>query len=341
MPSIPAEVLQKRSLRDSLSAQLARLRSDLASLSNAVAEYDTDTSNSGDIDPSLLALLTTQNLSCAKEASDDNDVHDPSSSITKPTALGPKPLPYLTLFAPGNLQLHSTTSTNAVDGKPQQIHVLELWAPEPWPAHVFATTIRVTIDVEEKQVKHVEMVKMRPGTAHQWLLDWVKRRLAGESSLHRYDVGGLVWGIGRWWEGCVKRAKAWRSLEERFIGSKTAKMTNDSQEDVEALGEDVMPLLPHLARTSMEFEVGAMKRVMRSRKGTEPQKQNITKVMLLWDLLLDWTGEVDEIVGVAAAGMRGTGEQGVKEVFGKIYKRDGVLKAMEGVLGVLAKGTVD
>jgi hypothetical protein len=199
----------------------------------------------------------------------------------------------------------------------------------------------MTIDVEEKHVKNVEMVKMRPGTAHQWLLDWVKRRLAGESSLHRYDVGGLVWGIGRWWERCVKRAKAWRSLEERFIESKTAKMTNNSQGDVEALGEDVMPLLPHLARTSMEFEVGAMKRVMGSRKGTEPQKQNITKVMLLWDLLLDWTGEVDEIVGVAAAGMRGTGEQGVKEVFGKIYKRDGVLKAMEGVLGVLAKGTVD
>lgn len=140
----------------------------------------------------------------------------------------------------------------------------------------------------------------------------------------------------------MTRAKVWRSLEERFVQSTTSKKTDDSHADAEGLSEeDVKALLPHLARTSMEFELGASKRVTRSKKGTEPPKQNITKVMLLWDLLLDWTGEAGETVGVAVAGIGSTGEQGVKEVFGKIYKRDGVLKAMEGVLGVLAKGTVE
>jgi hypothetical protein len=207
---------------------------------------------------------------------------------------------------------------------------------------VFGSTIKVTIDVEEKQVTNVEMMKMRPETAHQWLVNWVKRRLEGESSLHRYDVGGLVWGMGRWWEECVRRAEVWRSLEEKFVPSKTSKKTNGSREHAEGLGEDdVKALLPHLARTSMEFELGATRRVTRSKKGTEPAKQNTTKIMLLWDLLLDWTGEVDETVGIAVAGIGSTGEQGAKEVFGKIYKRDGVSRAMEGVVGVLAKGTVE
>src|SRR5271156_2985055 len=39
-PSVPEAVLQKRSLRDSLSAQLARLQSDIASLENALADSD-------------------------------------------------------------------------------------------------------------------------------------------------------------------------------------------------------------------------------------------------------------------------------------------------------------
>jgi hypothetical protein len=91
----------------------------------------------------------------------------------------------------------------------------------------------------------------------------------------------------------------------------------------------------------MEFELGATRRVTRSKKRTEPATQNTTKIMLLWDFLLDWTGEVDETVGIAVAGIGSTGEQGAKEVFGKIYKRAGVSKAMEGVVGVLAKGTVN
>jgi hypothetical protein len=340
-PSVPADVLQKRSLRDSLSAQLARLQSDLASLENALADSDKDHSKSGETNLSLLTLLTTANPSCAEVTSENDDIDCPSTTVAKPTALGSQPLPYLTLFEPGNLKLHSTTSTSAVDGKPHQIHILELLPPEPWPAHVFGGTMRVTVNVEEKQVMSIEVLQMRPGTGHQGFKDWMKRRLEGERSLHRYDVGGLVWGVGRWWEECVTRAKAWRRLEERF-NNNGSKKTKVSQEDAEVLGEeDVKALLPHLARTSMEFELGVTKRVTRSRKGDANQKQDLTKVMLLWDLLLDWTGEVDETVGVAVAGIGGAGEQAVKDAFGTIYKRDGVFKAMEGVLGVLAKGTVN
>jgi hypothetical protein len=341
-PSVSVEVLQKRSLRDSLSAQLARLQSDLASLESALAEPEKDNSESGDTNLSLLALLTTANPSCVDPASGDEDIRFPLLTAPRPTALGPKPLPYLTLFAPGSLQLHSTTSTRAKNGKAYQIHVLELSVPKPWPAHIFGLTVKVAVNVEEKQVKHVEMVKMRPGTGHQLLRDWVKRRLEGERSLHRYDVGGLVWGVGRWWEECITRAKGWRRLEEKFVQNKSSKKAQNYREDAEVVGdEDVKALLPHLARTSMEFEVGHTKRVTRSRKDETAQKPDMTKVMLLWDLLLDWTGELDETVGVAVAGMGSIGEQSVKDVFGKVYKRDGVFKAMEGVLGVLAKGNVN
>ena len=338
--SVPAEILQKRSLRDSLSAQLARLQSDLASLEDILADSENNNTLLGDTDPSLLALLTTTNPSCAEVASEHDEIGCPSPTVPKPTALGSKPLPCLTLFAPGNLQLHSTTSTSVVDGRPHQIHVLELLAPEPWPAHAFGATMRVTVDAGEKQIKSVELVKMRPEMGHQGLRDWAKQRLEGERSQHRYDVGGLVWGAGRWWEECVARAKVWRRLQESF-NNKSLKKARDSLEDAGVIGEDVKALLPHLARTSMEFGLGATKRVTRSSKAVAAEPPEITKVMLLWDLLLDWTGEVDEAVGVAVAGMGGRGEQGVKDVFGKIFKRDGVYKAMEGIRTTLANGTVN
>jgi hypothetical protein len=210
-------------------------------------------------------------------------------------------------------------------------------APEPWPAHIFGATIKVTIDVEEKQVKAIEVVKLRLGIGHQGLREWIRKRLEAGGGLHRYDVGGLVWGMGRWWEECVARARGWRKLGERFH-NKSSKKQKDSYEDTETLTqEDIKALLPHLAKTSMEFELGTAKRATRSAKGAADQKQVSTKVMLLWDLLLDWTGEVDETVGVAVAGMGSQGEQGVKDVFGKIFKRDGVFQAMEAVSGVLAK----
>jgi hypothetical protein len=331
-PSVPETVLQKRSLRDSLSAQLARLQSDVASLENALAATPT----SVDVDQSLLTLLTSTNPSCAEPAP-ENNVRACSPTFPNPTALGSKPFSYLTLFATGNLQLHSTTSATVIDGKAHQIHVLELLAPEPWPAHIFGATIKVTVDVEEKQVRVVEVVKLRLGMGHQALREWIEKRLEVGDGLHRYDVGGLVWGMGRWWEECVARARGWRKLEERFH-NKSSKKQKYSHGDAELLTqEEIKALLPHLTRTSMEFELGTAKRVTRSNKGAADQKQVSTKVMLLWDLLLDWTGEVDETVGVAVAGMGSQGEQGVKDVFGKIFKRDGVFQAMEGVSGVLAK----
>jgi hypothetical protein len=334
--SVPEAVRQKCSLRDSLSAQLARLQSDMASLENALADSDEATPTSDDIDPSLLKLLTSTNPSCAEPAP-EHGVRLHSPTFTNPTALGSEPLPYLTLFAPGNLQLHSTTGTAVINGKAHQIHVLELLAPEPWPAHIFGATIKVTVDVEEKQVKAVEVVKLRTGMGHHGLREWVRKRLETDGGLHRYDVGGLVWGMGRWWEECVARARGWRKLDERFHG-KGSKKQKGSYEDAEPpTPEDVMALLPYLTRTSMEFEMGTAKRATRSAKGAANQKQVSTKVMLLWDLLLDWTGEVDETVGVAVAGMGSQGEQGVKDVFGKIFKRGGVFQAMEGVAGVLVK----
>lgn len=342
VPLIPAEVLHKRSLHDSISAQLTRLQSELASLENSLTDSDKDNSRSGDIDSSLLALLTSTNPSCAEVTLDNDEISCTFPTVPKPTALGSEPLPYLTLFAPGHLQLHSTTKTSIVGGRPHQVHVLELSAPEPWPAHVFGATIRVTVDVQETQITNVEVIKMRPGTGHQWLRDWLKRRLESERSLHRYDVGGLVWGFGTWWEGCVTRAERWRMLEERFINNKISKTAKDTEGAAEVLDEeDVTALLPHIARTSMQFELGATKRVTRSKKEAASQKPDITKVMLLWNLLLDWTGEVEETVGVAVAGIGRTGEQSVKDVFGKFYNRDGVLQAVEGVLGVLATGTVN
>lgn len=336
--SISEAVINRRFVRDSLSAQLARLQSDLSHLEAALPDSDNSELLSGSADTKILSLLTTSNLSCDPETSSRSRSHSPS--LRKPTALGSNPLKYLTLFAPGNMQLHSTTTTAVIDEKAHQVHTLELTAPDPFPRHVFGATLAVQVDVENKQIKKVKVLKLR-GT-QQKLKSWAESRL--HNPLHQFDVGGLIWGLGRWWEECVRRAQGWRALDRRFRGRRNTGQDVNSQDKV-LTPEDVRALLPFIEQATMRFDLPEPK-THKTRaaaaavaKGEETDEKTKPQLLLEWGLELDWVGETDEKVDISIIGWGPKAQAGIKEAFQMVAKGKGVavFAAMEVVWGILER----
>ena len=329
---MPEEILQKQSLRDELAGQLGRLQTEMSRLEAVLEDSSKATTTKSDTD--ILELLTTKNPSCA--AVDANlSTRSSSPTLPNPIDLGSNAIPFLTLFAPGNLQLHETTTSSLIDGRPHQTRLLELSAPRPWPAHVFGARISVSSDVQDHRITSMEVVLLRPRNGHRNFRAWMRKR--SSSPLQRYDVGGFIWGLGSWWTECVKRAMVWRSLDETF-NHKPKNKGGNVAEVADVGPQDVPLLLPYLARTMMEYSLtdpaGA------SISGKNRQSGGFRrKVLLTWDMELDWTGEVDPHVDVCATGISKDSQIKVKEVFERLKELKGVSGAMEGVWKVLDDAT--
>ncbi len=332
----PEEVIQKRSVRDSLSAQLAHLQSDLSDLETALADSSAANANPS---PELLSLLTATNPSCDPAP----PIRSPSPTLDNPTILGSNPLKYLTLFAPGNIQLRSRTAASIINNRPHQTHTLELTASPPFPTHVFGATIKVSVNVEERQIVEVEVLKIRGG--HQVLKSWVHKRLS--SPLHKFDIGGIVWGMGRFWEECVRRARGWRALDRRFKHGDKKGSSGGAELDLKGKFEpaEVRELLKHLEIMSMTVHVPEPRRhATRSKDSKKAQEETVktakAQLLLVWALELDWVGEVEERMEISVTGWGQKAQDGIKEIFKKINKGKGgeIMPAMEAVWQILEKG---
>lgn len=331
--SVPDEILKRQSLRDELATQLSRLQDETSRLETALEAPDSEPT-----DPDLLVLLTTSNPSCARR--DFSTHRSPSPTLRNPTDLGDEPLPYLTLFAPGNLQLETTTTTISVDGSVQQVHTMTISAPPPWPAHIFEAAFKVTADIQDHRVLGVNLDSLRPQIGHKQLREWIQARLT--SSLHKLDVGGLIWGVGSWWNACIKRAQIWAILEKEYPHGyewRSAGVATDEPSrthldtHVEIRREDVQALLPHLAQMSMSFSPPTP----RGANSTTRRRLDL-QILLTWDFELDWTGEVEEKVRIVADSGGKPLKEDLEKLFQGLVKQNGVLRAMEWVWGVVADG---
>lgn len=342
------ETQEQRKTLEALNKQLRHLQSEFADLSSLgeeahnLSQRHTGSEIDPPIDPRLLAVLTTENPSC-DPAYDPAQTPPPKpireeildafkASVSIPN--GVDPVPYLTVFSPGNLHLSSHTQTLMQDEKIHQLHALTLSAPPPFPSHVFGAEIEVLVDAEDEAVKSVRVKRLgrsvpqlkygkrRRQTGSNkdadsaWMKTslgrWVTRRLAS-GSLHALDVGGLVCGIGRWWDGAVDRARLWAEM------SRGIKARNGVLEQEPSVSE----LLPHLWQEGMAISIPSEAR----------QKQ--IRIHLAYLLDLDWTGEVERRVDISVEGIDSKTELGVKDVFGMLLKRrkiekDGLVRADEG-----------
>src|SRR6202000_1968331 len=100
------------------------------------------------------------------------------------------------------------------------MHILRIEAPAPWLPNALSCVFEVAVDAENAQIEHVELkdammaVTRRRKSSRDDIYKWVDDR--SEQPLHRLDVSGMVWGMGRWFDAAVERAKVFRWIDLKY-----------------------------------------------------------------------------------------------------------------------------
>lgn len=323
-PDLPGDTAAKHRIRASLKTQFARLQAETAQLESALSGGE----EAKPLDVHLLALLSTPNISC-DPVSPSGDASPSSMSLKDPVALDINPLAFLRAFAPGDLCLSTTTKTSSLRGKPHQAHILNISAPPPWPPHVFNATFRVGCDVEAKRVISITGANIRPrhGPGIRELRHWMEGRL--KNPLHKFDAGTLIWGLGLWWEAAVARAHFFRHVDITK-SSPAPSVDGLYKHNQPTKATDILSLLPYLGKSFVEL-IPAEPYSNRA-STNEARKYRQPRLLLKWDLELDWAGEVHAEIGVAGAKVSAQGQEGVKKAFTELMRRNGLDVAVRQVV---------
>ncbi|KAL2418579.1 hypothetical protein ABEF91_004163 [Exophiala dermatitidis] len=234
---------------------------------------------------------------------------------------------HLTLFAPGNLQLHSRTELRQEDGRPKAVHYLTVTAPPPWLPDVFSFSFEVVVDTENVAVEHLQLLgrseKRGPSSTMTSISQWLSARL--ENPLHRRDVGGLIWAIGKYFGVMVERAKVFRRLDTFYKSLDTENPDNIQQDEAEELSQDdTVDLSRWMHKSQLQLPVAARS----VGTGRPPCKPSI---MLVWDIELDWTGSITSFPSISVGGVSTKAEARLKDVFSSLLPLKGVTSAVDGV----------
>ncbi|KAK5046093.1 hypothetical protein LTR84_008550 [Exophiala bonariae] len=313
--SASAETSEKQAVLQKLLAELEKLKMEVDKLDAAVEKDQ--------IDDSIMSLLFQ-----SPGVNHDHDNTLPSSATDEENATQ-----YLALFSPGDLRLSSSTETKKIHHRTKIIHSLTLTAPPPWPVHAAMFAFEITVDAEDARVEQVSRKRIsglprsngRPTGIHRW----VSQRL--DHPLHWHDVGGIVWGLGQWFRASIERARIFQQLDQRpeVATSISSSKATDSITEREAI-----TLAPYLNQIQIQLQ--------------QPRAANTTnklatkkKILLVWDINIDWTGEVKSDISISVSGVSAKASRGLKEIFGGLVPNQGVVKALEHVSGLLHGGGDD
>ncbi|KAM5442732.1 hypothetical protein MferCBS31731_002115 [Microsporum ferrugineum] len=242
----PKELKEKKKLRESLKAQLERLKGEVALLEREAgrlesAEYELADESSLRL---LVGLLLSNNPSCAPPPPPPQAPPPLSSMLSyllpftapqyipppdpesPPSPLPQNPyamklpensVPYLTIFAPLTLSTETVTSTvrssSRVLGTPPDIvqtHRFVLRPPSNFPTTLYRIPLTLNTDPEKQSVLSIT-VPTTDSNIPGPLESWVTSRLS--NPLLDHDISGLCWGICRYWEAAVSRSKFWIELQ--------------------------------------------------------------------------------------------------------------------------------
>lgn len=286
---LPESIKEKQAERKARQAELAQLKADMRRLELMIVKEEPD------ITPRTIKALTA--IQSASRSGSPNVVLP--EMIIMPT----NPIPHLTLFAPAGLRITTFTTARRAGTELRQVHTIHVNAPVPYPPHIFGAKVDVHTNPQTTQIEFVKLVHWHGdcATLHAVFRKWVEARLS--NPLHSKDISGLIWGMGGYWEFCVKRAGTWNALL-------TGKLSDEASKPEE--------LVKWLGRHSIEIPV---------REGVA--------IMLSWTARLDWTGGVEESIGISCKGVPAKAHKMVVEVFDGRRKRKGLIRAVEGVMKLL------
>ncbi|KIY03886.1 uncharacterized protein Z520_00577 [Fonsecaea multimorphosa CBS 102226] len=288
-----------------------------------------------------LQQLKKENEQLQTAIEDDNNLSEEAVSILQQSLVedaalrsfgdlgdGGEMSSHLTLFAPGNLQLTARTETKVIRDRTKIIHVLKIEAPPQWLPDAFSCVFEVVVDAKHAQVEHVELKEVMSRarltrTAKGEIFKWVNDRL--EHPLHRLDVGGLIWGIGRWFSAAVERAQVFQWLDIKYNRSSSDESQRNEDDKNQQLTQDrAIELARYLEMTQMAAVDAEM-------TVTAGGKKFRRKVMLSWGIHLDWAGGLLSEIQISTSGIPQKAEPGLRTIFASLIPTLGVKGAFENI----------
>ncbi|KZN92899.1 hypothetical protein EN45_030660 [Penicillium chrysogenum] len=362
---VSAAVREKRNSREKSAADLRRLRNEVAELETWAKKIESNPDLKGDTRglDQFLSLLTSEeanrtNLPVPQTAPKSissllstllpfsanipRPKHELSSLPTNPFALqeASQSPPYLTAFAP--LTLKPRTARSSRGEELLETHTLIFSPPSPFPANLYSVTVVYETNPETQCLTSLSVPTgsdSKKRNVPEALRRWINTRL--ENPLLKLDVATLCWGINRYWESAITRARLWAHIDRKY-GPRALRGRKDtaseSKDGVITLSE-LRRLVPHLDRSVMVIK--------------PKSSDSSLRVLLSNNLVLDeWTGEsqLRPEISVSIPGVDKKIDQETKKLFYALLHEDdtsstrsveggihidAVVRATEGALGAL------
>ena len=306
----------KSRARAELQRQLDDIQANLNKLENALVSLE----NNSQLDLDLLCLI----LQATKDSS--LTIFNP---INDPVALDASPIAFLRAMVPADLRLTTSTQIFRVLTSIHQVTTLNVCAPQPWPTTIFDVTVKVTCDVETKRVLTIADPKVQPiqTPGIKELRSWMIQRL--KNPLHKVNVSTLLWALGLWWEECVLRAQYFYHFSRMTIvgsGDDGGNFRLGKRVD----HSDIKNLIQFMEKPFIELI--AAESYSNNASTNEARKWKQARLLLKWDITLDWAGEVHSEIALAGTMMSAKGQEGLKSAFTELRKRKGLDAAVTHVV---------
>ncbi|KGO68370.1 hypothetical protein PITC_065360 [Penicillium italicum] len=368
MGGVSAAVREKRNSREKSAADLRRLRNEVEELETWAKKIESNPDLKGDTRglDKFLFLLTSEEANRTSlpvprttpksissllatllpfSANIPRPKRELSSLPTNPFALqeASQSLPYLTAFAPLSLKTRTTRSSRREELS--ETHTLTFSPPSPFPASLYNVTVVYETNPETQSLTSLSVPtgsNSKKRKVPEALRRWIDARL--ENPLLRLDVATLCWGVNRYWDSAIARARLWAHIDHNY-GPRASQGSKDtaleSTNGVITLSE-LPRLVPHLDRSTMVIK--------------PKSSDSSPRVLLSNTLVLDeWTGEpqLRPEISVSIPGVDKKIDQETKKLFHALLREDGVLatrgveggihvdavvRATEGALGALFGG---
>ncbi|RMZ75903.1 hypothetical protein DV738_g5259, partial [Chaetothyriales sp. CBS 135597] len=294
----PTELRQKRD-------ELHRLRERFRSLKESTTRLGQAVNANALLDGALdNEAVSASLIARLKSRASSHHHHDDDASFEELITTETEADKYLNLFAPGGLQLavESSTEEKEDDGHPRVVYHLTASAPPPWPASLFTASLDVVTNAETAA-----------------LLDWVNACL--KSDLQGRNAAILLWGMGQYFDKAVRRARAFWRLTTRYRHGNSNPDRNEEVTDTTA--------------TTPEAQFGNEED---GRGGGVPTKKRVQpKLMVTWNIDLDWTGVARNRCDIVPSGIPEGAVPAVKEVFARLVAAQGFQRAFDAVYDLVCR----
>ncbi|CAG7916975.1 unnamed protein product [Penicillium olsonii] len=339
-----AAVQEKQASRKKLAAELRQLKKEVEELESWAHKVETNPDLKGDTRglDRFLSLLTSGEANRTNQPIQQKAPRPMSSLLatllpfsartikpkrqtsplpTNPFALQEKSqtLPYLTIFAPLKLKTRTTRSSHM--DELSETHTLIFSPPAPFPSSLYNVTVVYEADPETQCLTSLSVPTggdSKKRKVPEPLRRWIDTRL--ENPVLRLDVATLCWGINRYWESAVARARLWAHIDHKY-GPRASQGGDDAPANEGNITlSELRRLTPHLDRSSM---------VLKSKSSASGPRVIVSNALVLDE----WSGEpqLRPEISVSVPGADRKVDHETKKLFHALLHEDHNMPGMEGI----------